>query len=109
MDRFDNFTGAEFRSLEIMSPVEIKVVLATQDKSRDFDWITVTLLFSTVEDAKLVEEKQLPFLDTSEGLGISFDNNRFAFCVGKCYNSASQQSAPLYIVAQSLKYEEGTF
>ena len=109
LDRFDNFVDAEFRSVEVVDPFKIKVTLATQDKTRDFDWITLTLLFSEVKTANLIEETRLGLLDTEDGCSLIFDNSHFAFCVGKCYNSASLQSTPFFIVAKTLKYEEGSF
>ena len=109
LERFDNFVDAEFRSVEIVDPFEIKVTLAAQDKARDFDWVTVSLLFSGVEAANLVEENQLAFLDMSEGVSILFEDTHFAFGTTKCYNTSALQSASLYIIAKTLKYEEGAF
>jgi hypothetical protein len=45
----------------------------------------------------------------SDGVTLLEDGTRFAFGVGECYNIATLQTAPLYIIASSLKYEEGSF
>ena len=109
LERFDNFIDAEFRSVEVVDPFEMKVVLAAQDKARDFDWVSVSLLFSEVQAAHLVEENQLTFLDMSDGVSILYEDGTFAFGNTKCYNISALQSASLYIIAKTLKYEEGAF
>jgi len=109
LKRFNNFKDAEFRSLEIISPLNIKLTFAVQDAAREHDWITLTLNFNLVSDAKLLENSHLSFLDMSDGVTLLEDGTRFAFGVGECYNIATLQTAPLYIIASSLKYEEGSF
>ncbi|MDH4944884.1 hypothetical protein [Sulfurimonas sp. C5] len=109
LDRFDNFKGAELRELEVVNPFEIKLVIATQDKARGFDWITVEFLFSSVEAANLVEDNQLNFIDMEEGISILFNENKFAFGIGACYNISAIKSSSLYIISETLKYQEGQF
>lgn len=109
LNRFDSFRGSELRSVEVINPFEIKVIIATQDKARAFDWITVELLFSGVEAANLIEDNQLDFLDMEDGISLLFDENRFAFGVGECYNISSIKSSSLYIISETLKYQEGQF
>lgn len=109
LERFDNFKGAELRELEVVNPFEIKLTIATQDKARGFDWITIELLFSGVEAANLVEDNQLGFIDMEDGLNIIFDENRFAFGIGACYNISAIKSSSLYIISETLKYQEGQF
>ncbi len=109
LERFDNFKGAELRAVEVVNPFEIKITLATQDKARSFDWITIELLFSNVEAANLVEENQLNFLDMDNGINILYSEKKFAFGIGECYNISSIKSASLYIISETLKYQEGQF
>ncbi len=109
LERFDNFKGAELREVEVVNPFEIKLIIAIQDKARGFDWITIELLFSGVEAANLVEDNQLNFIDTEDGLSILFDENRFAFGIGACYNISAIKSSSLYIISETLKYQEGQF
>jgi hypothetical protein len=109
LKRFDNFKDAEFRSLEIISPIHIKIILATQDSARAYDWITISLEFSGVSDAKLLQENQLSFLDMSEGISLLNIENKFAFGITECYNISSVRNSSLYLIAQSIKYQEGQF
>jgi hypothetical protein len=109
LKRFENFKDADFRSLQIISPTNIKLTLAVQDSARAYDWITITLEFNGVSDARLVEENQLSFLDMSEGVSLLALDNKFAFGISECYNISSIKNSSCYLVAESIKYEEGQF
>lgn len=78
LDRFDNFSSSEIRGLQVLTPSSFELTLATQDKARAYDWITLTLNFNEVNDAKLVEEKNLPHIDLSEGMSLIHEGDMFA-------------------------------
>ena len=107
--RFGNFIDAELRSFEALSSDVIKVVIATQDSSRDYNWITITLEFSDVSDAKLIKNDILSLVDMSDGLSVFNQNNLFGFSVGNCDNIIGIKNALCYIISSSIKYEEGQF
>jgi hypothetical protein len=109
LERFNHFKDAEFRSLEIVSPINIKLTFAVQDAARAHDWITVTLIFNSISDAKLLENNHLNCVDMSDGVTLLKDGTSFAFGIGECYNISTIKTAPLYIIASSLKYKEGSF
>jgi len=109
LQRFDNFKDAELRLVEVISPLHIKVTLAVQDKARDFDWITLTLEFTGIVDARLPQENQLQFIDMSEGANIIKDDNKFAFAIGACYNISTVKNSIFYIISTDLKSQEGPF
>jgi len=109
LKRFDNFKDGEVRLLEVISPTTMKITLAGQDSARDFDWITVSLEFSNVSDAKLLEQNRLALIDMSDGVNIINENNSLAFAIGECYNISAIKTSVCYIVSSSIKYEEGLF
>ncbi len=109
LKRFNNFKDVEFRALDIITPQNISLTFALQDAARSHDWITLTLNFNEVVDAKLLTNNQLSYLDLNDGFSLLFDESSFAFALGECYNSSSAKSATLYIIAKSIKYEEGIF
>jgi hypothetical protein len=109
LERFDNFKDAELRLVEVVSPDHVKVTFAVQDKARDFDWITLTLDFTGIVDARLPQENQLQFIDMSDGVNIIKDDNNFAFVIGECYNISTVKNSILYIIAKNLKTHEGLF
>ena len=99
MQRFENFKDADFRSLEILSPTNIKTTFALQDAGRGFDWITITLEFNDVIDALLVADDQVSYVDMSEGAILDYDDS-FSFHVN---------NATFFIKSKTLKYQEGSF
>ena len=109
LERFCNFKDAQFRSLEILSPTDIKLTLVVQDAARDFDWITLKLHFTGVIDARLLEESKLQFVDMSDGASLLHVNKEFAFGIGACYNIQAIKNSTLYIISKDLKYKEGQF
>jgi hypothetical protein len=109
LDRFDNFKDAQLRLVEVVSPTQIKTTLAVQDKARDFDWITLTLEFNGIVDAKLPKENQLQYIDMSEGATIIKEDSKFAFAIGACYNISAIKNSIFYIISMDLKSKEGPF
>lgn len=107
--RFDRFKGAEFRSLKILSPHEINATFAVQDATRSHDWITITLKFIGVSDARLVEGNKISFIDLTDGISVIKVDKLIAFGIGECYNIETIKNSSCYILANSFKYEEGIF
>ncbi len=109
LKRFDNFKEGELRSVEIVSPTLITVTLAGQDGGREFNWVSVVLEFSGVNDAKLLEDSKLSFVDMSDGISIVHEDGNFAFGIGECYNLSSVKNSLFQVISSSLKYEEREF
>jgi hypothetical protein len=109
LHRFNNFKDGELRSIEILSPTQMKVTLAGQDNARSFDWISLEIEFSGVNDAKLIESSKLSFMDMSDGISMLSQENVVGFCIGE-YKSISQiKNSALYIICTNLKYQEAAF
>lgn len=109
LKRFDSFRSGELRSIEVISSSNIIITLAVQDTARGFDWIGMKFEFNEVEDAKLLEESKLSFVDMSDGISIIHNDNHFAFGIGECHNISSIKSSACYIMSSSLKYQEELF
>jgi urease accessory protein UreE len=107
--RFSNFVDAQLRSLKIKSPTEIDLTIAVQDRARNFDWITLTLHFYGVSDANLPNEKELDFIDMSDGATLLKENGDIAFASGQCYNIKSIKNQRLYIIASSFKSTQSPY
>ena len=109
MQRFDNFKDGELRSIEVVSPLVMRVTLAGQDTARAFDWVSLTFEFSNISDARLLQEEQLRLVDMNEGISLIHEENRFAFAIGESLNINNTKNATIYILSESLKYQEGSF
>ncbi len=105
LERFDNVRGGELVSLEMITPVSFKVTLTAQDKDRAFDWVNLTFEFSSVSDAKLLDDSALKAVDMQEGVSINYTDEGIE--VG--FGSQEYLSSPLHLRAEVLKYEEGPF
>jgi len=107
--RFDRAINGELRSVNILNPLTIILRLSVQDEAREFDWIDLELEISGITDARLIEDKQLSFVDMSEGLSIVFEESEVIVCVGGYTDFEATRHAPLFIKGSALKYQENTF
>ena len=107
--RFGNFVDAEIRSVEIISPTIMQLLIACQDTARGFDWLTLNLEFSVISDARLLEESKLSLVDMSDGISLINEDSTFAFGIGDYHNLSGIKNATSYIISSSMKYEEGPF
>ena len=108
MQRFNNFKDGEFRSLEVISPTTMKIILAGQDEARAFDWIIIELEFNGVSDARLLDSSKLHLVDMSDGVNLIHDK-KIAFGIGEYDNISSMKNSTCYIICKDVKYQEGTF
>lgn len=109
LQRFDNFKDSELRSLEVVTPMHVKLTVAVQDSARAYDWITLEIDFIGVSDARLVDQNKLQFIDMNEGVNLLHVEGQFAFAIGACYNIQAVKNSTLYIMSQDIKYQEGQF
>ena len=108
LERFEHFKDAEFRTVEIVSPTQMKLIFGVQDKARAYDWITMEFSFSGVSDAKLIEDSKLKFVDMEDGITILQDKV-LVFAIGE-YNSITNiKDSIFYIIADDIKYTQGEF
>ena len=108
IQRFNNFKDGEFRSLEVISPTTMKIILAGQDEARAFDWVSLELEFNGVNDARLLESSKLHLVDMSEGINLIHDEN-IAFGIGEYDNLSGIKNSSCYIICTDVKYQEGAF
>lgn len=107
--RFDHGINGELRTLNILNPTTMVLRLSVQDEGRGFDWIDLELEVSGVNDARLVDESKLSFIDMSEGISILFEDSSVIVCVGNYQNLEAALNAPLFIRGSALKYQENNF
>jgi hypothetical protein len=108
MQRFDNFRDAEFRSLKVVSPSEIRLIFGVQDRARAFDWISLEVEFLEIKDAKLLNFDKVKLVSMDEGATF-LKSDSFAFCIGKYSDTTNMKDSIAYVICDSIKYKEGTF
>ena len=109
VSRFGNFVNAEIRSIDVISPTTMNVVIACQDMARGFDWLTINLELSNITDARLLEESKLSLIDMNDGMSIIYEDDKFAWGIGDYHNLSSIKNSTSYIVSSNIKFEEGAF
>ncbi len=109
VSRFGNFVDAEIRSINIVSPKTMNIVIACQDSARGFDWLTITLECNNIIDARLIENSKLSLVDMSEGASLIYEDGNFSLGIGSYNNLSGIKNATIYIISSSIKYEEGSF
>jgi hypothetical protein len=107
--RFERFSGSEIKAMTIKSPSVIEIQFSVQDTGRAFDWIDIAFELSNVNDAKLVENGKLAYIDMSEGISILFQENKFILSLGEYNTLQSAKDSPLYIICESIKFKELPF
>lgn len=107
LQRFDNFKDGEIRSIEIVTPINIIITLVGQDKSRDFDWISMKLEFNGTDDARLLDKSKLSLIDMSDGINITSTNNNYVFGLGSSIKGLKNSSC--FVSCKNIRYEEGLF
>ncbi len=108
-ERILNGEGGMLRSLTVKGPTTMALRLSVQDASRGFDWIDLVFEMNGVTDAKLLDDKQLSFVDTDEGITLRYENGVWGIGVGRYESLEALKSSPLYLTGTSLKYEEAPF
>ncbi len=105
--RFEHFQNSELTAIDVITPTSIKLELSVQDRQRAFDWIGLDFLFEEVVEANLVDEKTLQYASMDDGMSIIHENGLFYFMLGKYKTASGTKDALCYIIAKSLKYQEG--
>lgn len=109
LQRFDNFRGGEIRSINVISSTSLLITLVAQDAARAFDWVAIELEFNSVDDAKIIENSQLAFIDMENGITILNDGTFFAFGTNECSNISSVKNSTCFVVCKDLKFKESAF
>jgi len=109
LDRIDHATHGEIVSVTMNHPQNFTVELSVQDKNRGYDWINIAFEIDGIVDANLLDDNRLSMIDMSEGITLLFEDGHYALAVGSYNNIAALKSATLYLVGNSIKYEERPF
>jgi len=107
LERVEYARDGEIRSIIPHSPTSISIRLSVQDKARGYDWIDIEFRMEGVSDAKLVSDAVLSSLDMSGGITVEITSGIAALAIGSYAGRVNE--APLYIIGNSIGYEELPF
>lgn len=98
--RFGSFVDGEFRSIQTISPTQIKLTLACQDSARGYDWLCLEFYFFNVVEASLIDNNKLLHVEMCDGISLTHKDNNFTF---------KTNNATLKIVSSDIRYQETQF
>ena len=107
--RFERFVDSEIKSITVLSPTVLRILLGVQDSALGFDWIDLSFELSNVSEANLIDNSKLAYLDMTEGMSIVFEDNKFVFCYGDYSSIRTAKDSALFVICDSIKYEELPF
>ncbi len=109
LERVDNGIGLMVREVEVVDATTLCVRVSVQDSLRGYDWIDILFHITGVSDARVVDSSRYGLLDTSDGITICFEDKFCAIALGRYNNITVLKSAQLYVVGNSIRYEELEF
>lgn len=104
LEKYNNFKGAQIRSVEYISLTERIVTLGDEDEDGE-DMYSVKLTFSDIQSSKILEQSVLSYLDMSSGITLIKENGLYGFAIGKGSAMLHVHNAPIYIVAAKIKID----
>ena len=109
LTRIDQAKDGELISVTMNNPTNFTIELSVQDKNRGYDWINIAFEVDGINDAQLLDNKSLSLVDMSEGISLIEENGEVGICVGKYSALTALRDAKLFLLGQSVKYEERPF
>lgn len=109
MERIENVKDGELRSIVMKDPTTFTLTFSVQDKNRGFDWLNIAFEISGIYDARLIDDKKLAFVDMSDGVSIVFEDSECGLLFGYYRSLDSAADSVIYMLGDSIKYEELPF
>ena len=109
LKRIERGVDAQNLSVEVISPIKMNFRLSVQDSNRDFDWIDIVFEIDGINDARLLDAKQLLHVDMSEGISLINNSCVSGVCIGNYNDTSGFRDSSFFILGESLKYEERPF
>ncbi len=109
LERIDNATRGELRSISVLGPTTMQLRVSIQDKNRGFDWIDIIFEINGVTNAQLLDDSKLAYVDMADGLSIIVDTDGSGIGVGSYSSLDALQDSTLFITGSDIKYAEADF
>lgn len=105
LEKYNSFKDASFRKIERPEENTLLITLVTEDdEGEDID--TVKIKFIDIDDATLLENAMLPFLDMMSGVSIIHERGLYAFAVGSSDAMLHIKNSPFFIVSKEIEIQE---
>ena len=109
LTRIDHAKDGELISVTMNNPQNFTIEFSVQDKNRGYDWINIAFEIDGINDARFIDDNSLSLIDMSEGISLVEENGEIGLSVGAYSTVSALRDAKLFILGQSVKYEERPF
>ena len=107
LEKFDNFKYAEFRSIQTLSKTSMLLTFIVQDDDGE-ETDKVVFQLDGVNEARLIENNVLAYLDMTDGISIiQYNDDIYAFSLGKSNDDLlAIKNTPLYAIASGISFNQ---
>lgn len=105
LEKYNNFADAQIKSIVTKEDESKVVVMSIQDDDGE-EIGEVSLEFSGIKEARILQNHVLAFLDMMSGVTIIEENGLYGFGIGHGESMLHVHNAPLYIISESISIEE---
>ena len=106
LEKFDNFKYAEFKSIQTLSKTSMLLTFIVQDDDGE-ETDKVTFQLDGVNEARLIENNVLSYLDMTDGISIIKYSDIYAFSLGKSNDDLlAMKNTPLYATASEINVNQ---
>lgn len=108
LEKFDNFRYAVFDSIQTLSETSLLLTFTVQDDDGE-DTDKVSFQLDGVNEARLIENNVLSYLDMTDGISIIKYSDIIAFSIGKSNDDLlAIKNTPLYVIASDIKHSQSS-
>lgn len=105
LKKYNNFKGAELRSIYPLAESSKVVTLVIQDDDGE-DLNSVEIEFNNITNSQILDNSVLSYMDMGFGISIIKEHGLYGFALGSGTAMLHVHNAPLYIIASEVKIKE---
>jgi len=105
LKKYKNFIGAQVRSIRTTSETSKVMTLVLQDDDGE-DISSVKLEFINVNSSRTLPDSALAYMDMMSGISIIYENEKYAFTIGRATTMLAVHNTPVFIISDDIKIED---
>lgn len=105
LEKYNNFTDAQIRSVKTISEDTKVVTIVLQDDDGE-DLNSVEIEFSGIKESRILDNSVLAFMDMMSGISIVKEHDLYGFALGRGTAMLHVHNAPFFIVASAIEIRE---
>ena len=105
LKKYNNFVGAQVRSIRTTSETSKVMTLVLQDDDGE-DISSVKLEFININSSRTLPDSALAYMDMMSGIAIIYENEKYGFAIGRGTAMLAIHTTPLFIISDDIKIED---